>query len=64
MGASANGQLPYPCSRRIASAAGHKFEAMLTAEHVFTASRALTTACPVQDNFGAEAIRTLTLEVN
>ena len=47
-----------------AKAAGHKFEAVLTAEHVFTEAGARTIACRVQDNFGAEAIRTLTLEVS
>ncbi len=47
-----------------ANAAGHKFEAVLAAEHTFTESGARTIACRVQDNFGAEAIRTLTLEVS
>ncbi|MDO8750668.1 MAG: site-specific DNA-methyltransferase [Dehalococcoidia bacterium] len=47
-----------------AKAAGHKFEAVLTAEHTFTESGPHTIACRVQDNFGAEAIRTLTLEVS
>jgi DNA modification methylase len=47
-----------------AKAAGHKFEAVLTAEHTFTESEARTIACRVQDNFGAEAIRTLSLEVS
>lgn len=47
-----------------AKAAGHKFEAVLTAEHTFTGSGVRTVACRVQDNFGAEAIRTVTLEVS
>ncbi len=47
-----------------AKAAGHKFEAVLTGEHTFPSSAGVVTiACRVQDNLGAEAIRTLTLEV-
>lgn len=45
-------------------AVGHKFEAVLTAEHSFAGSGEHTIACRVQDNLGAEAIRTLTLEVS
>ena len=47
-----------------AKAAGHKFEAVLTAEHTFARAGVSTVACQVQDNLGAEAIRTLTLEVS
>lgn len=47
-----------------AKLAGHKFEAVLTAEHTFDATGLPTVACRVQDNFGAEAIQTLTLEVS
>jgi DNA modification methylase len=46
-----------------AKAAGHKFEAVLTAEHTFESADTRTVACRVQDNLGAEAIRTLTIEV-
>ncbi|MCH7808954.1 MAG: hypothetical protein IH863_00065 [Chloroflexi bacterium] len=45
-------------------AAGHKFEAVLTAEHEFEKAGSLTIACRVQDNFGAEAIRTIEIEVS
>jgi hypothetical protein len=47
-----------------AKLAGHKFEAALSAEHTFAASGRRTIACRVQDNFGAELIRTLDLEVS
>ena len=46
-----------------AKAAGHKFEAVLTAEHTFQAAGPRTIACRVQDNLGAEAVQTATLEV-
>lgn len=47
-----------------AKAVGHKFEAVLMAEHTFPSSASVVTlACRVQDNLGAEAVRTLTLEV-
>lgn len=46
-----------------AKAAGHKFEAVLTAEHTFSSNRNRTVACRIQDNLGAEAVRTLTVEV-
>jgi len=46
-----------------AKLAGHKFEAVLTAEHTFEAAGPRTIACRVQDNFGAEAIQTLDIEV-
>ena len=47
-----------------AKLAGRKFEAVLTAEHTFEAAGPRTLACRVQDNLGAEAIQTLTLEVS
>jgi len=47
-----------------AKLAGRKFEAVLTAEHTFDATGLRTVACRVQDNLGAEAIQTLTLEVS
>ena len=46
-----------------AKAAGHKFEAVLTAEHTFESAGTRTVACRVQDNLGAEVVRTLTIEV-
>ncbi len=47
-----------------AALAGHKFEAVLTAEHTFESAGTRTVACRVQDNLGAEAIATLTIQVN
>jgi DNA modification methylase len=47
-----------------AKLAGRKFEAVLTAEHTFDTTGSRTVACRVQDNLGAEAIQTLTLEVS
>ncbi len=47
-----------------AKAAGHKFEAVLTAEHTFETPGPRTIACRVQDNLGAETIRTITIEVS
>jgi len=46
-----------------AKAAGHKFEAVLSAEHTFESAGTRTVACRVQDNLGAEVIRTLTIGV-
>jgi DNA modification methylase len=43
--------------------AGHKYEAVLDAEHTFESSGERVIACRIQDNLGAEAIRTLTLVV-
>lgn len=47
-----------------AKAAGHKYAAKLDAEHTFEKPGPSTIACRVQDNLGAETIRTLTLEVS
>jgi len=47
-----------------ARTAGHKFEAVLTAEHSFETRGPRTIACRVQDNLGAETIRTITIEVS
>jgi hypothetical protein len=44
--------------------AGRKFEAVLTAEHTFEKAGPRTIACRVQDNLGAECIRTLDVEVS
>jgi len=46
-----------------AKAKGRKYEAVLTAEHTFDKPGQRTIACRVQDNLGAETIRTLTIEV-
>lgn len=46
-----------------AKKAGHKFEAALEAEHTFPKVGTHIVACRLQDNLGAEAIRTLKLEV-
>lgn len=46
-----------------AKLAGRKFEAILVAEHQFANPGPVVVACRVQDNFGAEAIRTLEVEV-
>ena len=47
-----------------AKAAGHKFEGVLTAEHTFPSKGSRTVACRVQDNLGAETIRTISIEVS
>jgi DNA modification methylase len=47
-----------------AKAAGHKYEAKLDAEYQFANAGATTIACRVQDNLGAETIRTLSIEVS
>ena len=47
-----------------AKTTGRKYEAKLDAEHTFEKPGAVTIACRVQDNLGAETIRTLTVEVN
>jgi hypothetical protein len=46
-----------------AKAAGRKYEANLAADHTFEKPGAVTIACRVQDNLGAETIRTLSLAV-
>jgi hypothetical protein len=46
-----------------AKAAGHKYEAVLGAEYTFPSAGKKTVACRVQDNLGAETIRTVTVEV-
>jgi DNA modification methylase len=46
-----------------AKAAGHKYEAVLDAEHTFERAAERVVACRVQDNLGAEAIGTLRLVV-
>ena len=46
-----------------AKAAGHQFEAQLDAEHAFPRAGDYVVACRVQDNLGAEAIRTLVVKV-
>lgn len=46
-----------------AKAAGRKYEAKLDAEYVFDRAGTHEVACRVQDNLGAEAIRTLKVEV-
>ncbi len=46
-----------------AKRAGHKFEAVLTAEHTFSAAGVYTVGCRVQDNLGAETVRTIAIEV-
>jgi DNA modification methylase len=47
-----------------AKTAGRKFEAVLNAEHTFQKIGASTIACRVQDNLGAETIRSITVEVS
>lgn len=47
-----------------AKVAGRKYEAKLDAKHTFEKTGAVTIACRVQDNLGAETIRTLTFEVS
>lgn len=46
-----------------AKLAGRKFEAVLTAEHQFPNPGPVVVACRVQDNFGAESIRTTEVQV-
>ena len=46
-----------------AKAAERKFEAVLTAEHTFPSKGTRTVACRVQDNLGAETVRTINIEV-
>ncbi|MBI2907044.1 MAG: site-specific DNA-methyltransferase [Chloroflexi bacterium] len=46
-----------------AKVAGRKFEAVLEAEHTFDRAGEHVVACRVQDNLGAEAVRTLVVEV-
>lgn len=46
-----------------AKAKGRKYEAVLTGEHTFDKAGQRTIACRVQDNLGAETVRTLTIEV-
>ena len=47
-----------------AKAAGRKFGAVLAAEHKFEKAGARTIACRVQDNLGAETIRSVAVEVS
>ena len=47
-----------------AKAKSRKFEAVLEAEYAFPAGGKKTVACRVQDNLGAETIRTVTIEVS
>ncbi|MGD9934883.1 MAG: site-specific DNA-methyltransferase [Dehalococcoidia bacterium] len=46
-----------------AKAKGRKFEALLTAKYAFPGDGPRTVACRVQDNLGAETVKTLTLDV-